>query len=149
MAHCGHWWDNKPSITPLIHSRRSQLLGYAAPLQQSHWTFMTDKDLEKIVSEHIAQVEKIPRSLSRTILHCGLITLASMALGLIYFQVVDLPPVTNADDEQGLRLYFGTIAGAVITIAGLFVYIVGTIIRAKIKLSKADATLAAALKAKK
>ncbi len=110
---------------------------------------MTDKDLEKIVSEHIAQVEKIPRSLSRTILHCGLITLASMALGLIYFQVVDLPPVTNADDEQGLRLYFGTIAGAVITIAGLFVYIVGTIIRAKIKLSKADATLAAALKAKK
>lgn len=85
------------------------------------------------------QVLKSVPARSVQLYHGGVITLASLAIGLTYFQFYTLPSDVKPEDINFLRFGLGTSLGVFLTVLGMFCYFGWNIFRLRRAIREARA----------
>lgn len=105
---------------------------------------MTDPELDRIIEE---KKRKYLPTRSAQLFHGGVIILASLIIGLIYFQFEPMPTDVKPEDLGLLRQGFGILLGIFIALCGEACYLIWTFWRGYKAQKEAKAeVLAAALK---
>lgn len=87
---------------------------------------MTDPELDRIIEE---KKRKYLPSRSAQLFHGGVIFLASLVIGLIYFQFEPMPADVKPEDVGLLRQGFGIWLGIFIALCGEACYLIWTVWR--------------------
>ncbi|WP_083036526.1 LapA family protein [Achromobacter ruhlandii] len=82
-------------------------------------------ELDEIVKEH----KRNRRTLSEQTFHVGCILLASLVMGLLLSQTVDMPAGITASDEKDMRLALALQISAAMTLVLGVAYVIGTWLR--------------------